>query len=454
MQLLHKIINLLNYQIDKPELFGTFHILCILTTLVVAIGLCVLWYKGKIINVRRTVFVIGIMLFSFEMVLQVLSMFRIEDGIVVIGYDWSHFPIQLLRVPMFVAFIAGLTEGRVHRVLCSYLATVSLFVGSANLLIPAFSTSLRHNIHNMIFSSVVVIMGIFLYYTHHVDSRWYNIARAIPVFGLTLSVSVLFNEIAYLLNAEGFNALLISPHYQSSIPVYSWVHNAVVSSNAALYPLSLIFYVFCVACATTFMVLIVRSIEKIATTDYNEQYAEMDQRRRERVAQRNEKLRLLEEQRKEAIKADRERRKREQEERKERLEEEREARRDARRDERQRERARRKKERKRRRKERLERKRKERREKRREARRERREERAKEKRIEKRIREIEKREKEEKKQRKAEKKAAKKARKEQKKYEKKMRKEEEKALKQWIKREKRRGNDDPNINEFYEIYYR
>jgi hypothetical protein len=448
MQLLRQIINFLNYQIDKPALFGIFHLVCIFTTIAVAIVLCILWYKGKIINTRRTVFVIGIVLFVFEMIVQILSLFKIEEGIV-IRYDWSNMPIQLLTLPMFVAFVAGLTDGRVHRMLCSYLATVSLFVGTASLLIPAFSTSLISNVHDMIFSGAVVIMGIFLYYTRHVYSGWDTPIRAIPVFAITLSVSVLLNELAHLLNLEGFNALLISPHYQTTIPVYSWVHNAVVSSNKALYPLSLVFYVLCVAGAVSILFLFVRGVEKIATTDYNEQYAEMDQRRRERIAQRNEKLRLLEEQRKEALKAERERRKIEQEERKERLEEEREARRDARRDERQKERARRKKERKRKRKERLKRK----REKRREKRQERREERAKEKRIEKRIREIEKREKEEKKQRKAEEKAAKKALKEQKKLEKKQRKEEEKALKEWIKREKRRGNDDPDINEFYDMYY-
>ncbi len=446
MEILQKILEFLDIQINTPSMYGLFHVAFLVLSVVAGIVLCVLWNKGIIKNIRMVLLVTSISLIILEMYRQISLSIGLDGGIT-FEFHWDKFPWQLYSVPMYVGLIAGLTKGRAHDYLCSHIATFGLMSAVFSMLYPVdlFSTALGLNIQIMILLGAVIAISILLYYTHYVDISFKSLFRGLPVFAVSISTALILNELAHLFGlTKNYPVSMfgISAHVPSTTPVYGGIHNWLMGKGSNFYILCLfIFFIGCVLC-TAAVVYGVILINKIVTTDYNEQYAIMDERRREKMLQRQEKLRLLEERRRQELKEAREKRKEERKEKRERREAEREAKIEQMRDERKRERARRKKERRERRKELAKRKREERARKLKEKRLAKKQERKEEDRLKAKMKEIEKREKKEKK-------ALKKAKKE----EKRRLKLEKKAYKKWLKVQKKLGVEDPDIEMFYDEYY-
>jgi DNA segregation ATPase FtsK/SpoIIIE-like protein len=423
-------------------MFGAFHIVSIILSILVGVVLCVLWKRGIIKNVRNVLLVTAIIVLVLEIYKQINYSFGYEDGIS-FYYQWYAFPWQFCSTPLYIGIIAGLTKGKVHNFLCSYLATFALFAGAAVMVYPAdvFIRTLGIDIQTMVCHGSMVSIAIFLYYTNHVDTSWNTLLKAVPVFSITLSVAVILNELAHLVGItqeHTFNMFFVSRHQPSTLPVYSLVHNALMDINPAFYPLCLMLYIVGFTVCAGIMLLLARGIEYVATMDYDAQYAEMDARRREKLEERQQRLQILEEERKQKLAEDRERKKLEKEEKREQKELEK----DEKRTEKQREQARRRRENKKRKKAESERKKEERKIEREKEKKRKEKQREEEQKIQKRLKEIEKREKEREKQ-------LKKAQKE----EEKRLKEEEKAYKKWQKEQENLGNYDPDIDDFYDEYY-
>lgn len=479
MPVIEKILRFLDMQWETPALYGTYHIICLVLMFAVAILLCVLWTKGIIKNARNVVLVTAIVVLVFEIYKQINYTFGVGDAGITVDYLWYAFPWQFCSTPLYIGLLAGLTKGKPHDHFCSYLSTYALFAGLAVMLYPGdvFTSTIGICIQTVICHGSMVVIAIFLFYTEHVSTDWSTLWKATPIFGVALSVAVGLNELSHVvgIDTEGFNMFFVSRWNDSTLPVYSLVHNAIMKSNPKLYPLCVILYMVGFTCVAAFMLFLARGIKILVTTDYNAEYAEMDARRQQRLVRRKEKLEILEAKRKQALQEEREKRLRKRADKKakklaERKEkqaerrEERKEKREERRDERQRELEIRKKERKEAQKEKRQEKRDEKKERRKKKKERKRQLRRDEKKLRERMNEIEKREKklekERKKQAKEEKKAAKeakKARKKQMKAEKKAAKRAEKryneALKHWIKKQKKAGKH-YSIEDFDEYYYR
>ena len=476
MPFLQEVLNFLNTRWETPKLYGTFHLICLFLMFATAVLLCVLWKKGIITNVRNVVLVTAIIVLVFEIYKQINYTFSVTDTGIVASYRWYAFPWQFCSTPLYIGLLAGLTRGRPHKHFCAYLATYALFAGLAVMLYPGdvFTPTLGICIQTMICHGSMVVIAIFLYYTGHVSTEWSTLWKAAPLFGINLSIAVTLNELAHIAGItenHNFNMFYISRWKDSTLPVYSSVHNAIMKNNPKLYPLCILIYMLGFTLVAAIMLLIARGIQRIATADYDAEYAEMDARRQERIKKRNEKIQMLEERRRAELEAEREEKKKKKEEKKKRREEKRKEKREERREERKdrreerrdefreemerRRRARRNK-RKERRKERREERREEARERRRELQERRKERERNKKRLEERMKEIEKREKKLEKERKKQAKQEKKERelaKKAKKRAKQERKEYEKALKKWIKKQKKLGFN-YSIEDFNDYYYR
>lgn len=442
MPILESILKFLDYQIETPKLFGAFHIICLILSVGVGILLCVLYYRGIIRDIRRVILVTAIIVLVFEVYKQINYSFSYDDGIK-FSYQWYAFPWQFCSTPLYIGLLAGLTRGKIHDFFCSYLATYALFAGTAVMIYPGdvFTSTLGISIQTMICHGSMITIAIFLYYTQHVETTWSTLLKAVPIFSITMTVAVILNELAHLVGItadHNFNMFYVSRHKESTLPVYSLVHNAIMEENPSLYPLCLVIYIIGFTICAAAMLLLARGVEYVATMDYDAQYAEMDARRRERRRRRQERLAILEAERRQKLAENRERRQQEREEKREL----REIQRDEKRSERQREKARRKQLKKEQRKEKRRQKKLAKQEARKQKKLQKQKERQEERRLEKRMRDIEKREKQEAK-----------ARKKAEKRRKRLEKDEKKAYKKWLKKQKKLGNDEPDIQEFYAWYY-
>lgn len=464
MPFLQEVLKFLDFRwsqlgMEVPTMFGAFHIISLIAMVAITVLLCVLWNKGIIKNVRNVVLVTAIIVLVFEIYKQINFSFSYQDGIK-FNYQWYIFPWQFCSTPLYIGLMAGLSKGKIHDHFCSYLSTYAFFAGLAVMIYTGdvFIDTIGICVQTMICHGSMVVIAVFLFYTGYVDTGWNTLLKALPIFTMNLSIAVGLNELFHNVikplvrpdfMEEGrditFNMFYVGRYKYwewNNIPVYSSIHNAILDMNENLYPLCILIYIVGFTAVAAIMLLLVRTVERILTTDYELQYIEADERRRIRQAERKERLKVLEAERKERAIENREKNKQRKQEEKERRAEEREERRNERRNEKQKERARRKAEKKKQRKAKRKARKKELQERLAEKRREKKKERQEEKRLKERMKKIEREEKErEKRERKLEK------------EEKKRKKEEKKALKKWIKNQKKMGNDDPDIEDFYDWYY-
>ena len=237
------LIKVLDTQMTVPSLFGWFHILSLVLTVLATVALCKTHRQGDRDQEVRVVLVTALLSIALEIYKQFNYSFTVgEDGIV-FDFLWYAFPWQFCSTPMYIALLAGLVKkGKLHDACCAYLSTFSVFAGLCVMIYPGdvFTETVGINIQTMICHGSMIVLGVYLLATGHVKLEHKTILKAIPVFAVNVTIAMILNEVAFrtgLLETDTFNMFFISPYCDPSLPVYSLVQ-AVVP-----YPISLIIYI-------------------------------------------------------------------------------------------------------------------------------------------------------------------------------------------------------------------
>lgn len=266
MEFIGHVINFLDAEMPTPEMYGWFHLLFWVLTIVAAVGLCVIHKKNPSEKrVRRVVFWVAFAVFMLEIYKTVNYSFTYEDGAIVFDYQWYAFPWQFCSTPMYVGLLTGIfRRGRVHDALCAFLATYAIFAGAAVMFYPGdvFIGTIGINIQTMICHGSMITVGAYLWYSGYVKAEHKTIFRAIPVFAAAIAVAMILNEVAYvtgLLEAgHNFNMFYISPHCEPHLPVYSDVQRLIP------YPFCLIVYIAVFSLVAYLILLAVMGIKALA----------------------------------------------------------------------------------------------------------------------------------------------------------------------------------------------
>ena len=260
MTFLENVLRILDAEMAKPTLYGWFHILSLVLTVLATVLLC---RYGKKCSPRKVVLTVAVMVALLEVYKQINYSFSYENGIT-FDYQWYAFPYQFCSTPMYVGLVAGLTrKGRIHHASCAYLATYSVFAGVCVMLYPAtvFIRTIGVNIQTMICHGSMIVVGAYLLYSGYVKLEHKTILRALPVFAVCVGLAVVMNEVAYrvgLLETETFDMFFISPYGTPSLPVYSLVQGAVP------FPWCLLLYILGFTVASYLMLLIAMGIRHCA----------------------------------------------------------------------------------------------------------------------------------------------------------------------------------------------
>ena len=252
MTFLENVLRILDAEMTKPTLYGWFHILSLVLTVLATVLLC---RYGKKCSPRKVVLTVAVMVALLEVYKQINYSFSYENGIT-FDYQWYAFPYQFCSTPMYVGLLAGLTrKGRVHHAACAYLATYSVFAGVCVMLYPAtvFILTIGVNIQTMICHGSMIVIGVYLLCSGYVKAEHKTILGAMPVFGICVLMAAGMNEIAYrtgLLETDTFDMFFISPYTEPSLPVYSMVQKAVP------FPWCLILYILGFSLAAYLILLI------------------------------------------------------------------------------------------------------------------------------------------------------------------------------------------------------
>lgn len=256
---MQSMLRFLDLSMTKPEMYGWFHLLSLFVTLVVTLVFC--RYHKKLAP-RKLIFWTAVVVTLFEVYKQINYSFSYENGIT-FDYQWYAFPFQFCSTPMYVGLLAGLIKkGPVHKSLCAYLATYSVFAGAAVMFYPStvFIRTIGINIQTVVCHGSMIAVGVYLLYSGYVKIEHKTILRAIPVFAVCVLLAATMNEIAYrtgLLERETFDMFFISPYGTPSLPVYSLVQQVVP------FPLCLILYIFGFTAAAYLMLLMAMGVKAI-----------------------------------------------------------------------------------------------------------------------------------------------------------------------------------------------
>ena len=264
MEFTAEILEFLDSEMERPELYGWFHIMWLVITVSATVLLCKFFPQGTDRQVRTVIVSITLAVIVLEIYKQINYTFSVaEDGTIRSDYQWYAFPFQFCSMPMYVGLLASLPgKGKFHKCMCAFLATYAVFAGLCVMAYPAdvFISTIGINIQTMICHGSMIVIGVYLLYTGYVPCDHKTILYAVPVFASGVVLASVMNEIAYmtgLLETEVFNMFFVSPHCDPSLPVYSLVQ-AVVP-----FPWSLILYILGFSAAAYIILLLAKAAQHI-----------------------------------------------------------------------------------------------------------------------------------------------------------------------------------------------
>lgn len=256
------ILKIMDRPMKTPQLFGWFHIVSLALTVLVTFFLCFRHKADEPNRVRSVVLGTALLVTILEIYKQINYSFSYTDGIS-FDYQWYAFPFQFCSTPMYVGLLAGLLrKGKLQQALYAYLATFAVFAGVCVMLYPGdvFVKTAGINIQTVVCHGSMICIGVYLMYTGTVKLEHRTIMMALPVFGVTVSMAAVMNEIAHLsglLEREVFNMFFISPYCEPSLPVYSLVQAKIP------FPWCLFVYIIAFTLAAYLILLIGMSARKI-----------------------------------------------------------------------------------------------------------------------------------------------------------------------------------------------
>lgn len=232
MSFLSGVLRFFDLRMERPELYGWFHLLWLALTLTATLWLCLHHKDVPPKHIRRLVFVTAFIVVVLEIYKQINFGFSYKNGIT-FDYAWYAFPFQFCSTPMYIGLLAGLTRrGRIHKGACAYLATYAVFAGICVMLYPStvFVEVIGINIQTMVCHGSMIVIGIYLLCSGYVKLEHKTILRAMPVFAVCVLMAVTMNEVAHLtglLETDTFDMFFISPYCEPSLPVYSLIQGTV-----------------------------------------------------------------------------------------------------------------------------------------------------------------------------------------------------------------------------------
>ena len=257
MNTFEKIIYALGTEMEIPKIFGTWHIVSLVLTIVLA---AVLVWKFKDCSdktLRRILLVFWVIITLLELYKQVIFSMGSDGVTATWSYRWYAFPFQFCSTPIYLLpILIFAKEGSFRNAIVAYMVTFSFVAGLIVMIYPGdvFTYAIGINIQTMVHHGAQLAMGIFLvaHNRHRLSKRFF--AWSMMVFAVFASVALLLNTVMHYAKPEAeFNMFFISPFQACTLPLLSDIY-AKVS-----YPVFLVIYVLGFTAVST----LIYTIEKI-----------------------------------------------------------------------------------------------------------------------------------------------------------------------------------------------
>lgn len=247
---------------QKPGMYGWFHLLCFSLIILIAAITSILFHRyPSQKRLRLFTFVCWIIILLLEIGKQLVFSFSYDETTKVVTWDyqWHAFPYQFCSSPLYLLpLVAFLPDCTVRKGIIAFLATFSMFAGSAVLFYPStvFVESTLINIQTMVHHGAQIIIGVLYLSFFKEKLNLKTFALGIAVFAIMATVALILNVSIHKITDEDFNMFFISPYFQSTLPVLSSVWSKIP------YPLFLVLYLVGFSAAAFVIHLAAKGIER------------------------------------------------------------------------------------------------------------------------------------------------------------------------------------------------
>lgn len=269
MNFFEKILYMLQFEMNTPKPYGSFHLMWIFITIISIVILFKLRKKYSEKQLKMVLGIYGIVALIFEIIKQLIWSFSYDEvtKIVTWDYQWYAAPFQLCTTPIFVSIIClFLKDSKIRNSMLSYMAFVTILGGFMTVLIPddCLVSDILINIHTMWLHCGSLVVSVYLLMSGAVKIDKQSLKSAIKVFIVFVLIAQILNITIYntgILNGETFNMFYISPYFISSLPVFN-----VIQENVP-FILYLLIYVFALSmgasCVYGISYLVMKISEKV-----------------------------------------------------------------------------------------------------------------------------------------------------------------------------------------------
>ncbi len=222
-----EFLHILEAEMERPLPYGVFHICAI--ALVAAAAVLLFRRRDADDRAFRLIcFLFWTVLFLFEAYKQIIFSFNYNGGEPYWDYQWYAFPFQLCSAQLYVLpFVFLSKEGSpVRRASSAFLATYSLFAGTAVMLYPVsvFIETIGINIQTMVWHGSQIILGVFLLARNRKELNRRFFLSGASVFLILVAVAMALNLTVPHITDETFNMFFISPYFPSTLPVLDIIY--------------------------------------------------------------------------------------------------------------------------------------------------------------------------------------------------------------------------------------
>ncbi|MDP3304802.1 MAG: YwaF family protein [Erysipelotrichaceae bacterium] len=231
MNLLERLLILLDANMNQPVSYGWFHWLFLILTI---ITLMIVFFRCRNLDnrqIKRILLTYAIITLSLEVYKQINFSFNYDAVSTWWSYQWYAFPFQFCSTPMYIALIGALTKNKTIEKACyAFLATFGLTAGLAVMLYPAtvFVDTIGINFQTMIHHSTMIIIGFLLIANQKVIHDRKTLILAFNVFIICVAIAISIDVSTYFIGINnGLEMFFISPYHDSSLPIFNIIYQQV-----------------------------------------------------------------------------------------------------------------------------------------------------------------------------------------------------------------------------------
>lgn len=210
MNIIEKVMWMLEREMTPPPAYGLFHIILIVVGLTICISLA--WFFRKFDDRKNKILLLsyaGILIAS-EILKQGFLFYVLEDGAVA----WGEFPFQMCSMPMYLCPLAVFTKNdRLRRACYGFMMCFNLLGGLAGVFEPSgvFHAQVFSTVHAIFWHYSLVFLSFYIIFSHRAGRTKEDYFDIVKLFVGLCFIAFIINTLLGITVGASVNMFFVGP---------------------------------------------------------------------------------------------------------------------------------------------------------------------------------------------------------------------------------------------------